>query len=631
MPSERSPESAVVEALGTSWTVHSLYPDPESQPAFRRAVEALRSLLTESVSLQVGVEGFAVEGEPVDVDREGADRLARRCYVHNVELLRLISPPAERDVVRLFEVLARDEESVRASGGVEAALLRNGVDSFAVVQRALLRAAGEEAEPQERDPHVEEVLVEGADPKQFAQSLLDEANRDPETLASLFRDRYHEVLARVEEDDVTGREEVVKAFVEAFFYFPDEHQVSTFRGLLLGDTPPDRVFLDQFAGHELARLAPKLDPRGLGLLLDYARLATDQADSRPEELMALLQSPEAVQSAREVVAAKVQERVGTIDEIAAEEGTFDEFAARHPDARRFFYDTLEVFRALLEVEDRDPRFLRLLRIWSGKIGSAVRRREYRRAELWLRALTDNPTFVGERGGDVDEAITQLASSEMMSQIVSAATEAKEPGPAVRLLQSLGPRAVNVLVDLLSEADEPARRRTLIDVLAQVADRSPEPVVERMRDPRWYVVRNLVLVLGKTRRADVAPALERAFGHGDHRVRVEALRALAAVHHPGLQRLVARALRDPHELVRHSAIGILGVQGSPESERMLIGALTGGKADLGEKQRIVKLLGESQSASSRDTLEKLARRRFLLFPGARALRDAARSALKRSPA
>ncbi len=626
-----TPEHSIVEALGIAWGVHSLYPDPERQPAFQRAVAALQLASTEPVALEIGVHGFARQGEPITSEREGAERLGRRCFIHNLELLRITQPANESDVVRLFNTLAKDEETVRSAGGVEAALIRDGVSAFSVVQRSLLRATGDPVEPIEREGPVAAVLAMATDPASLAAQLVEEAGEDPEAVATLFESRYNEVLGRVAADDITGREEVVRAFVEAFFYLPDDAQLATFR-LFLGsqEREPDRVFLDQFAGHELAKMAPKLDTAGLSLLLDYARLATDQADKRPDELMALLQSPEALESARQVVAATMQEKVGEGPRATTEGARpFGVIESQIPDPRHFFYDALEVFRGLLHVEERDQRFGRLLRIWTGKVGAAVRRREFRRAELWLRAVTDTPTYPEARSREIGAAMQQLASSEIMELVVAAATASKDNTPAVRLLESLGPRAVGVLIDLLAEEEGAARRRTLIDVLARVATRDPAPVVQRLDDPRWYVVRNLVLVLGKTGNSAAAGPIADLLNHEDHRVRVEALRATTALSKDLPVDAITAGLSDPHETVRHAAIGILAGREEEPARAALAATLSGGRVDVGDRLRIIRALADNPGETGRRALERVAAARFVFTSAGRQVREAAREALRKS--
>lgn len=616
--------AAVVESLGTAWTVYSLYPEPEHQPAFRRAVEALRAAAADPVHLELDVNGFMSGGELVTVEREGADRLAKRCYLHQLEYLNVVAPPTESDVARLFASLAKEETEAMASGGVEAALRRDGVSSFTVVQRTRL-ATGAKDEPVDRDPTVQEVLDESIAPEDFARSLMDEAGNNPAQLAELVLDRYHETVDRIGGEDVAGREGVVQAFVEAFFFFDEPGQIAVFRRFLASDHAFDRVFLDQFAGHELARLAPRLDSQGLSLLLDYARVATDQADGRPQELLAILRNPEALQSMREVAAAKVQERLSSIDEAAAQGARFLE-VVRHsfPSPQRYFYDALEVFRGLLAVETRDKRFERLMRIWAGKVSEAVRQRQFRRAELWLRAGTTKPTFPDERRMEVEAALGSMASPDVLSIVVEAAGDDDES--ATKILQALGPRAAHALLDLLAEEESAPRRRLLMRVLASVAETNPAPLIGRLGDERWYVVRNVLWALREAGVAVQPGAVLPALSHGDHRVRIEALRVLASAAPLDAVPHVERAMSDQSLEVRSVALGLLGSSPDSRAESALVAAANDRRLEVQERVTAIGALGDRNTPPAEAALGQMASRRFLLSSSARTIRDAARKAL-----
>lgn len=633
--SDATRASSVIEGLGTAWTVYSLYPDPERQPAFRRAIETLRTVTEEPISFSMDALGFSFEGEEINVDREGADRLAKRCYFHHVEAFGVSSPPSENDVVRLFNSLAKEEESSRATGGVGGALRRDGVTCFSVVQRALLATGGNE-DPVDRDPSVQAIIDDAVDPEQFAKKLLDEFGNDPAALAEAFHAKYHETLSRVLEADLNGRESVVQAFVEVFFYFEELGQVAAFKTFLGGDDAADRIFLDQFAGHELAKLAPRLDSTGLSLLLDYARVATDQADSRPAELLGILKNPEALQSMREVAAAKVQERLGDLNRAAESSERFlavvqDQF----PDPRRYFYDALEVFRGLLAVEDRDDRFGRLMRIWVGKVSESVRASDFRRAELWLRAAVARPTYSDSRTAEIEDALAQIASTEVMGLVIDAATQAgvsdlreaeSSNDPAIRLMQALGPRAVNSLVDLLADEEEKSRRRLLIDLLTQVAKNDPTPLLARLSDDRWYVVRNLLTVLRDTH-PEPSAAIGAAANHPDHRVRMEALRVLANGGPSGVP-FIKKALSDSEEKVRGTAIGLLGAHRTSDTERVLLAALDDRSVATSDKHKVIGALGNFDTVASKEALTSLASRRLIFSSAGRALRAAAQASIEK---
>lgn len=617
---------AAVEALAGAWTVHNLYPDPEAQPAFHRIAESLRNAAgIEPIWLDVGPGFFLLDDRELEARGEAAGRFAQRCFIHNIAAIGVVDPPSNRDLARFMETLAMDRDDAVAEGGIHALLLKEGVSSIAVVSRPPLVVAETEEKP-ERSDSVMQVLHFVDDPKGLAEGIIEEAGGDPTRAGELFHSRFREIFAAVGDGDIDAREEVVRVFVDAFFEMDDEFRIPALELFLGGhDDDVDRLFLDQFAGHELARIAPRLDSKGFALLLDYARIATDQTDQRPEELIRLLDANDGgATGAVQAVAARVQERLevaGVGDKAAAH----PELAAQIPDPRRFFYTTLDTFRALLAVEDRNDRFRRLMRLLTGKVASNIRQRRFRRAELWMHSVIDHPTYPVERGGEVAEALRSAASLDVLTVLLEGATESEGSPAARRLLESLATYHPEGIIGMLAAEQDRLRRRVLVEVAGDAAREDPAPFLAALDDERWFVVRNLAAVLRSSGRPEAAEALRRLVDHGDHRVRVEALRGLASLTSHGAVDVVGAALQDDHGTVRRTAIGLLAVNESPDAERYLLDALHSSMRPE-EHEEIVRHLADRDSEAARTALAELAGKRFVLSARRRALRTVARQVL-----
>lgn len=627
MPSKGDTASQLIEALGAAWSIHGLYPDPEEQEAFVRAVNDVPTGDTEPFTVAVGPGAFIVDGEEFRTERQAAERLAVRLFVHSVELLRFAEPPSTRDVVRFFNILAKEPEAVTDAGGVGAGLARDGVTAFQVVERSELGDYGG-GEDIERDDEVSEVMAEGVDPATFAADLMAEAGDNPDHAAKAIHDRYHDVLGRVSTDDVAGREEVVQAFVEAYFHLPEEVQVPVVEAFLSNhENTADRAFLDQFAGHELARMSTRLDGQAMALLMDYANVVTDpEADARSGELLALIEeAPSAVDSARQAIASHMSDRFGSmVDGPGDGEPTY---RFEVPDSTGYFFTVLEVFRDLLCVEDRDERFGRLMRIWSGKVLGSLRNGEFRRAELWMRAVRDNPTFPHSREAAVNAALDSLVGPEMIEQLARYYVGLEDRTPVLRLMALSGHRLADPLVDELAAAEVASVRRVLTEMLGIVAAGEPTRITSRLSDPRWYLVRNMAVALRRSGRPEAFQPLCGLLEHDDYRVRVEAVRGVALLGGDEAIQGIVDALDDEEDAVRTAAIASLGTRESEQAERALIDALDSPQLTPEQRKRAVQLIGRDPTPEARDLLNQLAGRRFALTGAARVVRDAARETLE----
>lgn len=126
-----------------------------------------------------------------------------------------------------------------------------------------------------------------------------------------------------------------------------------------------------------------------------------------------------------------------------------------------------------------------------------------------------------------------------------------------LLRQLAPHTYPVLLDLLAEAQGRRARKCLLNVLTMDPRLPLSMVRDRLSDPRWFVVRNLVLLLGANQDRCPADYLLPALHHSDERVRVEAVRGLAGISAPRTSVLLRSALTDQSPGVRTAAARALG--------------------------------------------------------------------------
>ena len=619
--------SELLDALAVAWTTTQLYPNPADQPIFERSVATVARLAPTTPALLVRSGSFAVDGTDVPAKRDGVDRLARRFFVHDVEVVEFQGPPTAHDLLELFRILGQEEREILAAGGLKAAIGAGGVKSFQFRQRRMLTDEPENDFFRESD--VSQAIESGADPEEFAAGMMEDAGQDPGRLAKIFSTSYRRVYAMVSDEDTNGREDVVRAFVEAFDYFPQEHQVACLETFIAEKDDADvLVFLDQFPGHELARLSPDLDPHSFSLLLEYARVTHDDADVRPEELLPLLQPEGQVKQARQVVAQRVEEMLRDFGTARAETtpAYFAAVAAQLPATIDSFSLGLVVIRGLFECETRPHRFRRVIRIWTGRGVSYVRSREWDKAKAWLGAVLDEPPYAAEYAGLVEEAFHAMASPDVLRLLVDASVggEATDVGDLLRLW---GPVVVDELVEMLANEESSGTRRVLIDLLVEVARANTAPFVQHLADERWFVVRNLAIVLGRSGHHRVAPQLRTLLKHGDHRVRVEAVRSLVLTSDDKVAVLI-EAMSDQHERVRQTALSLLRTQDLAGAEPAIAEAIDGDSVDPVEKQGLVDVLGGIESEAAVAILEDLAGRKVMMRPGLRAVRDAARAALER---
>lgn len=125
----------------------------------------------------------------------------------------------------------------------------------------------------------------------------------------------------------------------------------------------------------------------------------------------------------------------------------------------------------------------------------------------------------------------------------------DAGTLRTVVDQMGEAAAVPLLDALVESESRSVRRTVFEELARMQDVIGERVMERLRDPRWYVVRQMLALVQRLDRPPDGIDPMKFLRHDDHRVRREAF-PLAMEVSESRTRALATALGDDDDrLVR----------------------------------------------------------------------------------
>lgn len=613
----------LVQALSVAWSGTHLYPDPLTVPAFQQAVESIGEAAGSALVLTVTVDGFEHRGDPVSVNHSAADRLIQALFAERVESLAVISPPTGEQVVQFFAMLGESEGLDDVDLDLPTRLQLAGVEVIRVHCHDPLedRDEEEEEEPEddvERDPEVQALFAQDS-----VGNLADRfmtAGSPPEA-GEQFATVYIATYGRVTEDDPAGLQRVVQTFVDAFFKLDHDYRTAAFHALLenRGEVAVEN-FLDQLSPNELAELAGEADDAALPLLIEYARVVAEM-QGRDQSLVERVQEAADAGASRDAVAGSVGMRLASfLDGDGAHAGAVE--------ALRSEIEALEVaprvgwtvLGHLFEIEGRPNRVKRLLRIWTAKLSASIKAASFTEAVTWLDVIEGHQ--IDARA--LDNAFNQVASNEVMALLTG---EGPDKESRDKLLVELSRRSGSRVVEQLGAEEDPGRRRMLIDIVTEIARVDIRSILPGLSDPRWYVVRNLAIALGKSGRRAAGEPLAGLLEHEDHRVRIEALRALipclgdAAVDH------LIGALADEHVRVRAAAGDLLEVVDDALAVPALSGALRNESTPLDVRIAAVEALGKRKNEDARVLLNEVADMKTRFSGSARTLRSAARDALR----
>ena len=254
----------------------------------------------------------------------------------------------------------------------------------------------------------------------------------------------------------------------------------------------------------------------------------------------------------------------------------------------------------------------------------------------LRSASQNPALSAEQRRRLENAIRRFARPEDVRAIAHTLRLYKSGTPehdaAFRLLETLGPLAIQPLLEHLAVEPDMAARKALVDMLSGMAGRYITELGAYMTDSRWYFVRNVVSILSSTRSSAVLPYLERTLRHPEARVRRETIRGLSCLGDRLASGMLIVALSDEDAQNVQLAARYLGAgavrEALPGLEQVARGEGRGNRAN-GPRVEAIEALGRLGAVEALPTLKALAGKRSIIGAArAREIRVAAESSIAR---
>jgi len=275
--------------------------------------------------------------------------------------------------------------------------------------------------------------------------------------------------------------------------------------------------------------------------------------------------------------------------------THDMYQQVQLSARRVETENLDELRAMLREGSDSERIEALQRLeyvaqWClerGMVDRAMNVISDLRADADAMARRNPATR-----GSIMMAMHRIANRTVIEEMVERLGRARTEETRVSLrgvLLALGAEVVTPLVRSLVAASDLSARRAYRDALVEL-DRVGVPLLEDMiGDERWFVVRNMVGILGEIRSADAVEHFARTVRHSDVRVRRETIIALSKFGGEEAVQQLLVGLVDAEASLRAAAALGLGLTKAGTAVMALVKRL-GEETDLETAVEIVRALG-----------------------------------------
>lgn len=135
-------------------------------------------------------------------------------------------------------------------------------------------------------------------------------------------------------------------------------------------------------------------------------------------------------------------------------------------------------------------------------------------------------------------------------------ESPEPADIVQYLFLLEKDSIPHMIEILGELQEMKQRKLLCEILSEFGRHELDVFSEALDDERWYLVRNLAMILGMTKEPAAVKHLAKVLGHPNMKVRREAVKALEGINSEDTKPLFLTVLKDEDITIRIRALKAL---------------------------------------------------------------------------
>lgn len=157
---------------------------------------------------------------------------------------------------------------------------------------------------------------------------------------------------------------------------------------------------------------------------------------------------------------------------------------------------------------------------------------WQEAEQALALLRLADPGLEHSGPELEASLEGIDKAEIAERLDEASPE--DNARFAALCVGLGPPAVDLLTEVLGSAARSRTRAAASTALCYLCQEQPELLAPYLEDSRWFLVRNLVFVLGQLGGPEVAELLRAAAHHPELRVRRQVVQSLGNV--PSAERL-----------------------------------------------------------------------------------------------
>lgn len=262
---------------------------------------------------------------------------------------------------------------------------------------------------------------------------------------------------------------------------------------------------------------------------------------------------------------------------------------------------LNILSVMLEIELDEMSFGEILEIMEKMVDLFLDRGDLSRAASCastVRKLYEHPPQQADAFRiRLHQFLMRLGTSERLAALTVVLNKgnAVDVAALTEFLQAMTPKALMPLTDMLGTVTVMKIRKVICDAMVTLGHDNIELLAGRLKDDRWFVVRNLIYVMGQIGGPKVVGYLAPLVHHPEQRVRKEAIKTLDGMDSEKIIDILLECLRDQESSVRVMAMRALAKRKTPSVIQPLVAMIEDrhfAAKDVSEKLEVFVTLGSS---------------------------------------
>ncbi len=188
----------------------------------------------------------------------------------------------------------------------------------------------------------------------------------------------------------------------------------------------------------------------------------------------------------------------------------------------------------------------------------------------LKRLEEDETLLPDQKDAIRNVINSLGEEKFLQQLISTLdtgiTDSTEA--FISFISLLNENAIPPLTEFAGTHEKMKVRRLLCDALSVLAKEKVHILAQKIEDENWYIVRNIVYILGKIRAPDTLKYIQKITTHPEPQVRKEIINVLAEINNEMARDLLTAYLKDPEPSIRIWALKKLLTVKSEEAGKVI---------------------------------------------------------------